>query len=133
MVVALLVGRELDGWMVALLVRERRLDGGAAGWERAGRLNGSTVGWERKGRLNSSAAGWTREGRLNGCARWLDDRVTALDGSAAGWFKKEKKVALLAGREWKRAGQLVGGREQDRCMVALLIGRELGGSMPVGR
>ena len=34
--VALLVGRERDGWMMALLAwREERLDGGAAGLERA--------------------------------------------------------------------------------------------------
>ena len=56
------------GWeraeqLVALLVREktgRRLDGGAAGWERVGQLdvNGGAAGWEKAVRLNGGAAGW---------------------------------------------------------------------------
>ena len=44
--VAMLVGRERDGWMVALLVgREivRRLYGCDAGWARAGRLDGGAA------------------------------------------------------------------------------------------
>ena len=44
-IVALLVGRERDGWMVVLLVGKRagRLDGGAAGKER----ESGTAGWWR--------------------------------------------------------------------------------------
>ena len=56
--VAMLVGRERDGWMVALLVRRervRRLYGCDAGWERAGRLHG---GWRCWLGESGTAAWW---------------------------------------------------------------------------
>ena len=50
--VALLVGRELDDWMVVLLVRAGRLNNCAAGWEE-GRLDGGAAG-------ESWKTGWWR-------------------------------------------------------------------------
>ena len=81
---ALLVGKR-DGWMVALLVRAGRLDGGAAGesWQ---------TGWWRY---------WL--GELDG---WM---VALLGGKRNGWM-----VALLVKRElngWMFA--LLVGRELD--------------------
>ena len=77
-------GRERDGWMVALLVR-RELDGGTAGWGRAGRLMVALlIGRERAGRLDGGATGWERAGRLDGgAAGWESAR--RLDGGAAFW------------------------------------------------
>ena len=110
--------RERDGWMVALLVKiervgrldggatesgmallvGRELDGGTIPRERAGRLDGGATGWERAERLDGGFSGW---GRAGWWCCWM------VVGKCDSWM-----VRLL-----------MGGRERDGWMVALLVGR----------
>ena len=72
--VALLVGREQDGWMVALLIGRGRAgrrywlgESGTAGWWRCWLGESWMVApivWERAERLDGGLTGWGSAGRL---------------------------------------------------------------------
>ena len=86
MVALLLVGRDR--------VERPNVNGGAAGWERAGRLDGCTAGWKRAERLDGGAAGWRTVTLLVEQLRfWLGESerncAELLNGCTAGWGRKK--------------------------------------------